>query len=194
MKYGKSQAWQTTIGLIYQAKSGSPYTIYYYGDVNGDGQIGNDLFYIPTDEQIDQMAFEETTYNKEKLTEAMQRQLLKDWIAEEPYLKNHRGQYFERYAANLKFEHHFDIHLAQKFSFKINQQINSIELSLDILNVGNLLNKNWGRTYGDGFGVYYSPVNYQGDGAYQFTGQYAVRNYSDYYSRWRGQIGLKYTF
>lgn len=194
LKYGKSQAWQTTIGLIYQAKSGSPYTIYYYGDVNGDGQIGNDLFYIPTDEQIDQMAFEETTYNKEKLTEAMQRQLLKDWIAEEPYLKNHRGQYFERYAANLKFEHHFDIHLAQKFSFKINQQINSIELSLDILNVGNLLNKNWGRTYGDGFGVYYSPVNYQGDGAYQFTGQYAVRNYSDYYSRWRGQIGLKYTF
>ena len=52
--------WQTTVGLIYQAKSGSPYSIYYYGDVNEDGANGNDLFFIPTDAQIDKMQFEET--------------------------------------------------------------------------------------------------------------------------------------
>ena len=33
-----------------------------------------------------------------------------------------------------------------------------------------------------------------GGGFYQFTGAYAYKSYSDYYSRWRGQVGLKYTF
>lgn len=128
------------------------------------------------------------------LTEDMQRQLMKYWVGNDSYMKNHRGQYYKRYADNLAFEHHFDVHLAQKFSFKVDGQINSLELSLDIINLGNLLNKDWGHTYGDGFGAYFSPVNYQGAGVYQFTGGYGTRNYSDYYSRWRGQIGLKYTF
>lgn len=186
--------WQTTIGLIYQAKSGSPYSIYYYGDVNGDGQNGNDLFFIPTDAQIDKMRFEETKYSGQTLTQDMQRQLLKDWIANDSYMSKHRGQFYERYADNLAFEHHFDLHIAEKFSFKVGNHTHALELSMDILNLGNLLNKDWGHTYGDSFGTYYSPVNYQGGGVYQFTGQYATRNYSDYYSRWRGQIGLKYTF
>ena len=128
------------------------------------------------------------------LTEERQREMLKAWIADDSYLRNHRGEYYKRFADNLAFEHHFDVHFAQKYSFKVAGQINSIELSFDILNVGNLLNKDWGHTYGDGFGTYYSPVNYQGGGVYQFTGAYAYKNYSDYYSRWRGQIGLKYTF
>ncbi len=194
LRYGHNKAWTTTIGLIYQAKSGSPYTLYYYGDVNGDGQNGNDLFFIPTNEQIDQMLFEATTYNNQALTQDMQRSLMKEWIAGDSYMSKHRGEYYKRYADNLPFEHHFDIHVAQKYQFKVAGQLHALELSLDILNVANLLNKDWGHTYGDGFGIYYSPVNYQGNGYYQFTGQYAVRNYSDYYSRWRGQLGLKYTF
>ena len=207
INYGAKKAWQTTVGLIYQAKSGSPYTLYYYGDVNEDGSNGNDLFYIPTDAQIDKMKFEaktgihNTLTNKVfganfdgNLTEARQREMMKYWIGEDSYLSKHRGEYYQRYADNLAFEHHFDVHFAQKYSFKVAGQINSIELSFDILNVGNLLNKDWGHTYGDGFATYYSPVNYQGGGVYQFTGAYAYKNYSDYYSRWRGQIGLKYTF
>ena len=47
--YGSKKEWQTTVGLIYQGRSGSPYTLYYYGDVNEDGANGNDLFFIPTD-------------------------------------------------------------------------------------------------------------------------------------------------
>lgn len=206
-KYGKNDAWLTTVGLIYQGRSGSPYTLYYYGDVNEDGANGNDLFFIPTDAQIDKMKFEETSFSANaltrkvfpdykggRLTQDMQRELLKYWVGNDSYMKHHRGQYYRRYADNLAFEHHFDLHLAQKLSFKVCGQVNSVELSFDIINLGNLLNKDWGHTMGDGFGVYYSPVNYQGKGVYQFTGGYASRNYSDYYSRWRGQIGLKYTF
>lgn len=204
VQYGKNKAWQTTVGLIYQGKSGSPYTLYYYGDLNGDGASGNDLLYIPTDEQIDKMQFE--TYNgttdfaeailgsRTSLSADDQRTLMKAWIASDSYMSKHRGEYYKRYADNLAFEHHFDVHLAQKFNFKVGTQVNSVELSFDIINIGNLLNKDWGHTYGDGFGVYYSPVTYRGSGVYQFTGGYADRDYSDFYSRWRGQIGLRYTF
>ena len=208
INYGHNKAWQTTVGLIYQGKSGSPYTYYFYGDVNGDGSRGNDLMYIPTDAQIDKMRFEETGYSRntftnrmfgadyqgKTLTQDMQREMLKKWISEDSYLSKHRGEYYERYADNLAFEHHFDVHFAQKYSFKVGGQTNSIELSFDILNVGNLLNKDWGHTYGDGFASYYSPIDYRGDGLFRFTGGYAYKSYSDYYSRWRGQVGLKYTF
>ena len=206
--YGSKKEWQTTVGLIYQGRSGSPYTLYYYGDVNEDGANGNDLFFIPTDAQIDKMRFDETDFSANaltkavfgegftapKLTEDMQRQLMKYWIGNDSYMKKHRGEFYKRYADNLAFEHHFDVHLAQKYSFQVGGQMNSLELSFDIINVGNLLNKDWGHTHGDGFGVYYSPVNYQKNGHYQFTGGYATRDYSDYYSRWRGQVGLRYTF
>ncbi len=207
VQYGHQKQWQTTIGLIYQGKSGSPYSYYYYGDVNEDGSRGNDLMFIPTDEQIDKMKFKAKTNVNNlfvrkvfgddfdgNLTEDKQRTLLKAWIEGDSYLSKHRGEYYERYADNLPFEHHFDVHFGQKFSFKVAGQINSIELTFDILNVGNLLNKDWGHTYGDGFGSYYSPVTYSGNGEYQFDGSYAYKSYSDYYSRWRGQIGLKYTF
>ena len=211
VQYGRAKQWQTTVGLIYQAKSGSPYSYYYYGDLNEDGSRGNDLIYIPTDEQIDKMKFTDGAVNfpvntfttrmygnkytkKDKLTQDMQREMLKKWIGDDAYLSKHRGEYYKRYADNLPFEHHFDVHFGQKFSFKVAGQINSLELTFDILNVGNLLNKDWGHTYGDGFGTYYSPIDYKGDGVYQFTGAYAYKSYSDYYSRWRGQVGLKYTF
>ena len=196
IKYGANKAWQTTIGIIYEGRSGSPYSLYYYGDVNGDGANGNDLFFIPTDEQIDLMQFDPVKNRAGEVTmdQEAQRLAMKEWIQADSYMRDHRGQYYKRYADNLAFEHHFDLHFAQKFNFKVGKQINTIELSMNILNIGNLLNKDWGRTYGNGFGVYYSPVNYQGNGLYQYTGNYSTRNYSDFYSRWRGQIGLKYTF
>lgn len=209
--YGAKKQWETTIGLIYQARSGSPYVIEMYGDMNGDGARGNDLMFIPTDAQIDQMHFASAKVNNSKdiyplitkvlgkgfngtLTEEQQRALLKQWIADDSYMRNHRGEYFDRYADNLAFEHHFDVHFAQKFSFKVANQINSLELSFDVINIGNLLNKDWGHTYGDGFGRYFTPFNYEGNGKFKFDATHVSRNYDTYNSRWRGQLGLRYTF
>ena len=209
--YGARKQWQTTVGVIYQGRSGSPYVIEMYGDMNNDGARGNDIMFIPTDAQIDQMHFAPTTVNNSKntyplitkvlgtnysgnLTEDQQRALLKQWIADDSYMSKHRGEYFKRYADNLAFEHHFDVHFAQKYSFKVGGQINSLELSFDIINIGNLLNKDWGHTYGDGFGRYFSPFNYEGDGLFKFDGTHVNRDYDSYNSRWRGQIGLRYTF
>ena len=184
--------WNTTVGLIYTGSSGSPYSIYYYGDLNGDGSTGNDLFFIPTDAQIDQMDFKATT----KYTADQQKENFKQWIAGDSYLSKHRGEYFERYADNEPFESHFDFHFAQTYKFRVGKQIHAVELSFDVLNIGNMFNKKWGRYTSTGSATYYSPVTYSGKGQFQFLhdGDYNMRSYSDYYSRWRGQIGLKYTF
>ena len=184
--------WNTTVGLIYTGNSGSPYSIYYDGDLNGDGSSDNDLLFIPTDAQIDKMQFLAT----KNYTAEQQRENLKAWIAGDSYLSKHRGEYYQRYADNEPFESHFDFHLAQTYKFKVGSQVHSVELSFDVLNIGNMLNKKWGRYTSTGSALYYSPVTYKGEGTFQFlhSGDYDMRSYSDYYSRWRGQIGLKYTF
>lgn len=181
---------QTTIGLIYNGQSGIPYSVYYYNDFNGDGSYGNDLMFIPTDAQVDQMKFKATS----KYTEAQQKANMKQWLANEDYLKDHRGEYFQRYAANEKFEHHFDLHLAHKIGFMVGKNMRAIEFSLDVINIGNLLNKEWGRSYSSS--GYYSPVTYDKSGAFQFLhdGDYNMHNYSDLYSRWRAQAGIRFTF
>ena len=121
---------------------------------------------------------------------------MKAWLAGERYLKDHRGEYYDRYADNMPFENHVDIHVGQKFSFKVGQQVHSLELTADIINFTNMLNPKWGRSYGMGINSYFSPVTYSGNGQFQFDqpATYEMMTYSDYLSRWRGQIGLKYTF
>lgn len=191
VSYGFNKAFTTTVGLIYQGQSGAPYSIYYYGDVNDDSSNGNDLMFIPTDEQIDQMKFTAT----KDYSADVQRANFKEWLSRDPYMSKHRGEYYKRYADNEPFEGHFDLHVAEKYQFKVGKMIHGLEVSFDVLNVANMLNKKWGRTYGGGFGDYYSPVNYSG-GEFQFlhAGDYNMHSYNDYYSRWRGQIGFKYTF
>jgi hypothetical protein len=187
-----AEHWNTTVGLIYTGTSGSPYSLYYYGDLNQDGSNGNDLMFIPTDEQIDKMQFKA---NKNYTAEE-QKENFREWIANDGYMSKHRGEYFKRYADNLPFESHFDFHLAQTYKFKVGAQVHSVELSFDVLNVGNMFNKKWGRYTSTGTAKYYSPVTYSGNGQFQFLhpGNYEMRSYDDYYSRWRGQLGLKYTF
>lgn len=189
---GRNKLFTTTIGIIYEGHSGSPYSIIYSGDINGDDGTSNDLFFIPTDAQIDLMPFEATS----NYSEEQQRANLKQWLGNQRYLKDHRGEYYERYADNLPFESNFDLHVAEKVNLKIGRQIHSLELSLDIMNVANMLNKNWGITRSSGYvSEFMSPVKYV-SGKFQFDqkADYVLKYASDYYSRWRGQVGLKYTF
>lgn len=94
------------------------------------------LMYIPTDAEVDRMPFAAST----GYTIEQQKANFKTWPGNDAYLKKHRGEYFERYAANEKFEHHFDLHLSHRIALKIGREIRSLEFSLDIINIGNMLN------------------------------------------------------
>lgn len=199
INYGPKKLFTTTIGIIYQGQSGAPYSLYYNGDLNGDG-ASNDLIFIPTDEQIDKMTFTPIMMSDNKTvkySQDQQRANLKKWLAGTAYLNEHRGEYYERYADNLPFESHFDFHFGQKFGIKVGKYVHSLEVTMDILNVANLLNKKWGHTYGSSYNSeLVTPITYKGNGAFQFDNDSTtpIKYYSDYYSRWRGQIGVKYTF
>ncbi|HEY9551109.1 MAG TPA: TonB-dependent receptor [Prevotella sp.] len=193
LDWGRNKLFTTTIGVIYEGRSGSPYSLLYSSDFNGDYSKANDLMFIPTDEQIDQMQFVPSS----SFTADQQRENLKQWLGKTRYLKDHRGEYYKRYADNLPFEHHFDLHAAQKVNIKVGKYVHALELTMDIMNVANLLNKDWGRSYGSGYSSeFMSPLTYSGNGKFQFsqTADYVLKYPDTYYSRWRGQIGLKYTF
>jgi hypothetical protein len=184
----------TTIGLIYAGNSGSPFNVYVNGDVNGDNGY-NDLMYIPTDDEIDAL-LDAKMFNATAAYDAeTQASNLKEWLANEYYLKDHRGEYFERNAANEKWENRLDLHIDHKFGFKWGSDIKYFQVGLDIINFTNLLNKNWGATLSQSGYNYYSPLSFS-KGKYQFLhdANYDMRSYSDYYSRWRMQLTAKFIF
>lgn len=188
-----TKAWKkgssTTVALVYSGASGKPYSIYYNGDLNGDSGY-NDLMYIPTDTEAEKMNFAASP----DYTPSEQLANFKAWLGRDAYLKKHRGEYCERNGANEKFEHHFDLHLAHRIAFRLGKEVRYLEFSFDIINIGNMLNNRWGYSYASS-GTY-NPVIYVGQDVFQFLhdADYNMHSYDDYYSRWRGQVGLRLQF
>ena len=184
----------TTIGLIYTGNSGSPFNVYINGDVNGDNGY-NDLMYIPTDGEIDAMLAAGMFNATSAYSAEQQASNLKQWLANEYYLQDHRGEYYDRNAANEKWENRLDMHIDHKFGFKWGSQIKYFQIGFDVINFTNLLNKNWGATLSQSGYNYYSPLAFS-KGKYQFLhdADYDMRSYSDYYSRWRMQLTAKFIF
>jgi len=121
-----------------------------------------------------------------------------EWIANDRYAKKHRGQYAERNSNAAPWENHFDLHLAQDFYYWKERGC-KLQLVLDIINVANLLNRDWGTYYSGSIYeniVEVAEVKKAADGSrtavYNFLGQRPDVN--DIYSRWHGQVGLRLTF
>lgn len=186
--YGRFMS--TNIALTYEGSSGQRYCYTYSedADFNGDGQKGNSLMYIPTVEEIGFMKWSSPT----------DAQSFEQFIRSDSYLSSHRGQYSERNAGMAPFEHHFDLHFSQNF-FYDKKHGRKVELMLDFKNISNLFNRAWGLYYGSAYNrsaLKVTDVTAEGAGmvpTYKWYGQTAV-TLSDFYSRWRCQLGLRLTF
>ena len=86
-KYAKEH-----FSLFYTGYSPAGYSFFYNGDVNGDG-IKNDLMYIPKDDSEIQFASD------------ADRQAFWQFVEQDKYLKNHKGEYAEAYGARAPFVH-----------------------------------------------------------------------------------------
>ncbi len=66
------------------------------------------------------------------------------FIEQDKYLRENRGRYAERGAVFLPMVYRADLSLAQELFTNIARRRNSLQFRADILNVGNLLNSDWG--------------------------------------------------
>ena len=196
--YGKKDNLATTISLFSSWTSGNRFAYVYGGDINNDGTASNDLLYVPTDAEIDNMVFTpfpDVLGNIKNAAE--QRAAFKSFISQDDYLSGRRGMYTEKYAGENPWIGQLDLRILQ--DFKIGTSGKTIQVSLDFVNLGNLLNSNWGvRQYATTSG-YYQPisVNYNNNSP-SYTFDPSTRNTfstsPDLVSRWQMQIGLRFIF
>lgn len=190
----------SSISLIYQGFSGQRYSLTYNDntDYNGDSYRGNSVIYIPTQSELAAMQFSPYQSGGRTVTPDEQRAAMEAWIAGDKELRDNRGKWSERNQFQSPFEHHLDLHFAQDFYFGA-MTGRKLQLTLDIINFGNMLCRSWGATYSDTWNL--SPITVasiakddQGNATptYQYKGQENVPN--DILSRWHMQLGLRVVF
>jgi hypothetical protein len=198
----------TSVSLFYEGASAGRFSYVYSGDMNGDNVQGNDLMYIPKSQ--DEIVLTSRTIAGTTYSAAQQWTDLNNYINQDPYLSKRRGQYAERNGALLPWQHRVDFRLLQDIFTDIGENRNSLQLSVDIFNIGNLINKNWG-TYQFQYNA--SPLafqnyNAQGQPTFQYqyvtnptatsAGQTLTSSYrpdvTTLASRWQMQLGVRYIF
>ena len=131
----------TTIGMFYEGATDGTYSYTYSSDINGDGN-GFDLVYIPRD--ASEINFVNTTIGGITYTPAQQWDILNQFIQNDRYLRKHRGQYAERNAARLPWFNRIDVKIVQELFRNFGGRRHTLQFSIDILNLPNLLNNSWG--------------------------------------------------
>ncbi len=126
------EGFRTTVSLLYEGRSGLPFSFVYSGSVNNDGVNFNDLIYVP--ERGDSRVQFATPADEELFFQMVDRWNLTT------------GAVAESGARRYPFVHQFDLSIAQEI--KLPGWRHSLELTLDILNIGNLINSSWGQIRG----------------------------------------------
>ncbi|MDO5615488.1 MAG: hypothetical protein Q4G16_04805, partial [Cruoricaptor ignavus] len=191
VSYGRHKAFSTGFSLFYAGTSGSPFTYLYNGDLNGDGARSNDLIYVPLNASEINLV---PITGSNPISVADQWAALDAFIEQDEYLRTRRGQYAERNGASTPWENRFDLRISQDLGINIKDRVHKFQLTLDIFNVGNLINKDWGRSYFVANNAY-QLITYTGRGyTFRAPSDNKAYNVSDLASRWQGQFGIRYIF
>jgi hypothetical protein len=184
----------TSISFYYNIQSGRPFSFTVNGDLNNDGLNGNDLFFIPgSPDEILVGAVTGGAY----VENAQQKADLFAFIDNNEYLSENKGTMSERNASRAPWNDQLDMRIAQDFG----TGIGSFQVALDILNVLNLVNTEWGwfqTTSQDTYTIVTlngtDPAT--GRPVYRFSKPSTNTAWSpvDLLSRWQMQLSLRYSF
>ncbi len=184
--------------IIYEGwRGGASYSYMMVNDINGDG-YNYDAIYVPTDEEVANNHFRFVTEGDK--TRFM------DYVHGNSYLKNRQGKYAEPYSVYSPWVHRIDFSYKHDFVVNAGKNVHKLQLSLDIKNVMNLFNSDWGvakylnpeigsearilRYEGvdaDGVATFSTPASINGD-TETFTPSYSLGQ------TWYASIGVKYIF
>jgi hypothetical protein len=177
----------TTVSMYYNLRSGRPYSTTYFDDVNGDRNSFNDLIYVPVDENDIIL----TTDNWADLDA---------YISGDPALDAARGTIIGRNASREPWSSVIDFRIAQDIAISKYK----LQLSLDIQNLGNLIDKNSGNLPATNFNnlsvLGYEGTNENGQPTYSFFespeagGGFDRTGTNDTLSRWYMKFGARLNF
>lgn len=204
----------TSIGIFYEGRSGAPFSLAYSNDANGDRtpdrRATNDLVYIPLETDDKVMVLKGGNWKE-----------LNTFISWFPELEDQRGKIVERNSLRQPWYNQLDLRITQEFPTFRGQ---SLQIYVDILNVLNLLNPDWGHLKFVSNAVYDRAFTYNGivtqelinDPKNGFTqadlgkmivtfsipkdqktnqpSKDAMFNTADLASRWQIQFGIRYSF
>ncbi|SDY33862.1 Carboxypeptidase regulatory-like domain-containing protein [Lysobacter sp. yr284] len=193
--------YETRVGLVYEGRSGRPFSYVYSNDVNGDNRSGNDLFYVPSGPG-DVLFGSLSPAGQFTADPAMEKRFF-DWLASNPELGRYAGRSAPQNAGRARWVNTFDVRISQELPgfFKDHKS----EIWLDIQNVGNLINKDWGHIYDYGFFASQRVAAIQG----MYNGKYVYNfatpdaptvanadadGFNVGVSQWSVQLGFRYKF
>lgn len=176
--------------LFYEGMRYGGYSYIYGNDVNNDG-MSYDALYIPA------------TKDEIRYATPADGDAFWAFVNQDKYLSRHKGEYAEAYAGTTSMHHTFDFRYMHDFKLKVGKTSNTLQLSLDIMNVGNLFNSKWGvskRLYTNS--AYATPLRLDHvdvDGVPVFTSNVSATTRTwepakTYGNCWYMQIGIKYSF
>jgi hypothetical protein len=127
---------RSTASFYYNGQSGRPYSIVFNNDVNSDTRTTNDLIFVPSAEG--QVNVINGTWAQ-----------LDSFLSNDDATKDFRGEIAPRNMGRAPWTNKLDFH------YGVNLPTGSrarVELTMDITNLLNLLNNEWGWTYYPNFG------------------------------------------
>lgn len=197
----------TTVTLLYDGHSGDRYSYVYNdrGRLNGENENPGNLIYVPASRSdINLVDIVDKDGNVTKSADQQWAEL-EQFINDDKYLSERKGDYAERNGARLPFEHMFDLKLAQDFYIRAGEQKHTLQITFDLFNLGNLFNKEWGEVRyitNDAYQMITWVKNETVEGGWAPQFQFSapskdIWNVDDSgvrSSRWQGQIGIRYIF
>ncbi len=185
---------RSRLSFFYNGQQGRPYDLRYSQDANGDSASGNDLLYIPS--SASNVVLTGGTWAD-----------FQTWLSKFPGASGYSGQIMPRNALRAPWSNQLDLRYAVNIPTPGKTRV---ELTADVLNFLNLLNKKWGWQWWGPFPSSSQAIGYSIDQAtgllkYNITtitatstnnaNQYGnVLTRDDLRSRWQAQFGVRFRF
>jgi len=188
----------TTIGLLYEGRENGRFSYTYSGNF---GDNADRLMYIPND--ASELNFQQYTSAGQTITAQNQIDALNAYMDQDDYLNENRGTVATRNGAINPWLSTVDLRITQDIDLTKDKK-NRIQLSMDFLNFGNMLNTDWGVPE---FVFQRNLLGYRGNNAagepiYRLQTNSGTTDLPTVTSRssnaigaaWRMQVGIRYLF
>ncbi|MFT3806024.1 TonB-dependent receptor [Arenimonas sp.] len=140
--------YETRVGLVYEGRSGRPFSYIFNNDANGDNRTFNDLFYVPSgpgDVLFGSLNATTGAFTANPTMEAA----FWAWLDTQEHLNAYAGSYAPENDFRAGWVNTFDLRISQELPGFMKGH--KSQIWVDIQNIGNMIDKDWGNIIDYGF-------------------------------------------